>query len=108
MATVIDFKTTGITSFTVIKASLPPGYLAVRAKASGRKGATRYEIYHGAAFPENWDGDIVHFMPEDVWSCQPRTGSHKDYKFAIDAVRALTIVAIILDELTEQHPRPPF
>ncbi len=58
------------------KINLPEGYRAFRQTASGRKGATRYEIYKGTErIYDNWIGDIVHFMPEDEYVSQPRDGN---------------------------------
>jgi hypothetical protein len=58
-----------------VKVMLRAGLTARRASASGRKGATRWEIYDGPdADYDKWLGDIVRFMPEGVWQWQPRSG----------------------------------
>ena len=49
---------------------LRDGLTARRATASGRKGATRWEVYEG----EEWLGDFVRFSPEGVWDWQPAEG----------------------------------
>lgn len=50
---------------------LPPTWVAVHTTASGRKGATRWEIYDGA---DIYRGDLVRWMPESTWSWQEYTG----------------------------------
>ena len=73
---------------------VPSCYNAMRVTASGRKGATRWEITR-ASTPmdeDGWIGDIVHFMPEDVWSSQPSLSDafdETDYKQPQDAFAAL-------------------
>lgn len=73
---------------------VPSGYNAMRVTASGRKGARRWEITR-ASTPmdeDGWIGDIVHFMPEDVWSAQPSLADADDptdYKQPQDAFAAL-------------------
>jgi len=57
-----------------IKNLLRDGLSVRRATASGRKGATRWEVYKGEADYENWLGDLVRFMPEAQWVWQPRDG----------------------------------
>lgn len=44
-----------------------------RASASGRKGATRWEVYEGTELStETWLGDLVRFLPEHEWVWQPK------------------------------------
>jgi hypothetical protein len=58
-----------------VRLPLPAGVTAERATASGRKGATRWELYRGEHTYENWLGDLVRAMPENEWSWQPRAGA---------------------------------
>ena len=57
-----------------IKTMLRDGLSVRRSTASGRKGATRWEVWNGEAdydHPEKYLGDLVRFMPEAEWVWQP-------------------------------------
>jgi hypothetical protein len=99
-----------VTNHAILKAALPEGYIAIRARAAGRKHATRYEIYNGGAHTQdNWIGDIVNFYKENTWDSQPRIGTPTEHKYAIDAVNAIINdpVTQTIQELSQQH-EPPF
>jgi hypothetical protein len=87
-----------ISSFSVLKALLPEGYIAVRTVPG------YYEIYNGGAHTiDNWVGDITY--QSGIWTSYPRGRQHKAYHFAINAVSDL----IIIDSLLPQdNPTPPF
>jgi hypothetical protein len=55
--------------------TLPEGLVYRRASASGRKGATRWEVFVGECVEERWHGDLVRWMPENEWSWQPASAS---------------------------------
>lgn len=58
--------------------TLPDGLVTRRATASGRKGATRWEVYVGQVAYERWHGDLVRFLPENEWHWQPAAGHERD------------------------------
>jgi hypothetical protein len=94
-----------VNNFTLLKASLPPGYIAVRAKSAGRKDAVRYEIYHGGAHTmDNWIGDIVYWQDTAIWDSQPKTNEPQPFKFPANAVDHICGAHLI----AESKLTPPF
>jgi hypothetical protein len=98
----------GVSNFSVLKASLPVNYIAVKIKPGRHTDATRYEIYRGGAHDmANYIGDIVYLALDDIWVSQPRSCRTKDFKFAVNAVNHLCNVERFITILASENT-PPF